>query len=347
MSVLERIASESMTPPLIIAEISANHGGSLDVMKEHILAAKETGADLVKIQTYTAESMTLDVKLEDFQIKHGKWSGSTLFDLYKAAETPLEWHDEIFSYAKTNGIELFATPFDEAAVDFLEKFSPPGYKVASFELTDWSLVEHICKQKRPVLMSTGMASLDEVERVTKVALQHLSPHELLLFHCVSEYPTNIAHSNLGMIKVLQDQFGVSVGLSDHTIGNTAAIAATALGVRAIEKHFIIDRTIKTPDSDFSATFDELSELVKTVHDIYASLNDTPWSRSMGEELNKQFRRSLYYGDDLCAGEILSLKNVRKIRPGFGLACEHLNEILGKRLNCSVKKGQRIQLDDLS
>lgn len=345
MSALERIARESETPPMIIAEISANHGGSIDAMKEHISAAREAGADIVKIQTYTADMMTLDSETDDFLISHGKWKGSRLYDLYKDAETPLEWHEEIFLHAAKENIELFSTPFTEEAVDFLEKFDPPAYKVASFELTDLELVRHMCTKKRHLLMSTGMASANEVNNAINIAREHLDDNQVLLFHCISDYPAKLSDSNLRMIQILANQFQVSVGLSDHTIGYAAAIAATTLGARAIEKHFVIDRSVQTADSEFSATFQEMSELVDAVHDVTSALNGSPWKRSVNEEANKQFRRSLYYAKSMASGTRVDHTVVRKVRPGYGLPCEYLEEIIGKELIRPVRFGERVNWHD--
>ena len=345
MSQIQRISRNSDTPPLLIAEISANHGGSLELMKEQISAAAESGADMVKIQTYTAETMTLDCDRQDFQITHGKWKGRSLFALYKSAETPREWHQEIFDYAERIGIEIFSTPFDETAVDFLEQFDLPAYKIASFEMTDTELVKYVAQKKKPVLMSTGMATEREVSSSLSLLRPHLSNDEILLFHCISEYPATLSDSNLSMIQVLRDTFDVNVGLSDHTEGQAAAIVATALGVRAIEKHFTLSRAISSEDGSFSIEPKEFRALKQSVTETYSAVTSRPWVRSGGEQLNMQFRRSLYYGDDLIAGQITDATNIRKIRPGFGLPASAYRDVLGKKLSRDVSRGDPVRLVD--
>jgi len=326
--------------PFLIAEISANHGGSLSSAKEHILAAKESGADAVKIQTYTAETMTINSVKQDFFIRTGKWKGQSLYSLYKKAETPYEWHEELFDYAKKNKIVIFSTPFDETAVDLLQDLKTPAYKVASFELTDIPLLKYISRTKKPILISTGMSTQSEIKNSLKV-FKNYSLENILLFHCISEYPANLASSNLGMIKLLK-KFGTLVGLSDHTIGNEASIVATSLGVSAIEKHFTLSRSNKSEDSSFSTEPKEFKELSNIVQDVFNNLKEKKWVRNEEEEKNKTFRRSIYFTKDIKKGEIISRENIRRIRPGMGLKPELFESLLGKKLIKNVKSGQRVK-----
>ena len=326
--------------PFLIAEISANHGGSLSLAKEHIIAAKESGADAVKIQTYTAETMTIDSRKKDFFITTGKWKGQSLYSLYKKAETPFEWHEELFEYANKNKVVIFSTPFDETAVDLLQELKTPAFKIASFELTDIPLLKYISRTKKPTLISTGMSTKKEIENSLKVFDQY-SKKNILLFHCISEYPANLESSNLGMINLLK-KFGTLVGLSDHTIGNEASIVATTLGVSAIEKHFTLSRSNKSEDSSFSTEPKEFHELSKVINDVFNNIKKKNWVRNKGEENNKIFRRSIYFTKDLKKGETISKDNIRRIRPGMGMKPEYFEMLLGKKLIKDVKFGERVK-----
>ena len=328
--------------PFLIAEISGNHCGSLSLAKEHIIAAKESGADAVKIQTYSAQTMTLDSKNKDFYIKAGRWKGQTLYDLYKKAETPFEWHQELFEYSRAKDITIFSTPFDETAVDLLQKLNTPVYKVASFELTDLPLLTYISKTKKPILLSTGMSSQNEISSSLAV-LKKYNKNNILLFHCISEYPACLSKSNLGMINLLKE-FGTLVGLSDHTLGEEASIVATTLGVSAIEKHFTLSRKNKSEDSAFSTEPNEFLTLSKVIKDVFNNFNKNKWIRNKGEENNKIFRRSIYFSKNLKKGEKLTKENIRRVRPGLAMKPEFFNNILGKKVKKDVKIGERVKKD---
>jgi len=332
-------------PPYIIAELSANHNGSIKRAKDSIKAAKESGASAVKIQTYTADTMTLNSNREDFMIKGGLWDGYKLFDLYNEAHTPFEWHKDLFDYARSIGITIFSSPFDESAVDLLEELNTPAYKIASFELIDLPLIKYIAKTKKPLLMSTGMASEKEINEAIFTA-KNEGCKEILLFHCISSYPAPISQANLKQMIALKDRFKVPIGLSDHTIGDTAAIAATAMGASAIEKHFTISRNDKGPDSEFSIEPDELHRLVINANNAWEGLGSANFQRPEAENTSKTFRRSIYFVKDLCAGHIIDKADVRRIRPGFGLPPKHFDQVIGSKLVNDVKFGQPVSWEDI-
>lgn len=324
-------------PPYIIAELSANHNGKIERALETIRYAKEAGADAIKIQTYTADTMTIDCDKEDFQIHGGLWDGYKLYDLYKWAETPFEWHKEIFDYAKKIGITLFSTPFDETAVDLLEDLNAPAYKVASFEATDLPLIRYIASTKKPMIMSTGMANLVEIEEMVEAA-RTAGCKDLILLHCISSYPAPVDQLNLLTIPDMREKFGVQVGLSDHTITNTASIASVVLGATVIEKHFILDRADKGPDSEFSITPEELRLLCRDAKDAWLSLGLAGYERKPAEEANAKFRRSLYFVEALKAGQVIEKHHVRRIRPGFGLSPKFEIDVIGQKVKVDVDKG---------
>ena len=328
--------------PFIIAEISANHNGSIERAKETIYAAKEAGADAIKIQTYTPDTMTIDSDKKDFKIVNGLWKNRTLHDLYKEAHTPFVWHHELFEYAKSINATIFSSPFDETAVDLLEELSTPAYKIASFEIIDLPLLSYIAKKNKPILISTGMAKHQEVQSAidTIYAEQNF---DVALFHCISSYPTPIELANLKSINYLQEQFNVQVGLSDHTIGNTASIAAISLGATFIEKHFTLSRLDGGPDSSFSLEPKELAELVKMSKQVSLALGVKNFKRPEVEKENKKFRRSIYFIEDIEAGEIITEKKIKRIRPGYGLDPKYYSLLLGKRALKSAKRGDRVTL----
>ena len=326
--------------PYIVAELSANHNGSLKKAKKMIKSAKDNGADAIKIQTYTADSMTIDSEKEDFQVRGGLWDGYKLYDLYKEASTPYAWHEELFKYAKEIDITIFSSPFDEEAVELLESLNTPAYKIASFELTDLPLIEYIANKKKPLLISTGMGSNNEIKEAVETAKMQ-GCKEILLFHCISSYPTPTKESNLSILKQIQSEFEVEVGLSDHTLNNTAAIASVALGAVAIEKHFTLDRGEKGPDSDFSIEPKELKNLKDQTKDCWEALGNNNLSRPNIENKNKAFRRSLYFIKDLKQGDLITENDIRRIRPGFGLPPKMISKVLGKRTKVDVKKGDRV------
>ena len=333
----------SKFPPYIIAELSANHNGSIDRALQSIEAAYRSGANAVKIQTYTADTMTIDCDREEFLIKGGLWNGYKLYNLYKWAETPYEWHKQMFDFANNLGITIFSTPFDETAVDLLENLNVPAYKIASFEMIDLPLIKYVAKTKKPIIMSTGMASEVEIaEAVETVKTTSNSP--LVLLHCISSYPTPIEQSNLKQMKWLSDYFNVPVGLSDHTLGTTAAIAAASLGACVIEKHFTLSRKDKGPDSEFSIEPHELAQLCSNVKSAWLSLGEEGFHRQKAEEGSKIFRRSIYFVRNLKSGSVITENDIRRIRPGFGLEPKYFDDLIGLELREDVVFGSPVTWD---
>lgn len=323
--------------PYIIAELSANHNGSLQAALDTITAAKQCRADAIKLQTYTADTMTIDCDKEEFFIRGGLWDGYKLYDLYQWAQTPFEWHKAMFDHAKQIGITCFSTPFDESAVDLLEDLNAPAYKVASFEATDLLLIRYIASTKKPMIMSTGMANLEEIEEMV-VTAKEAGCHDLIVLHCISSYPAPVEQSNLLTISDMQKRLGVQIGLSDHTITNTAAITAIALGATLIEKHFILDRNNKGADSEFSIEPKELTELCQTSKDAWLALGEPGYERKPAEEANVKFRRSIYFVKDIKKGECITENHIRRIRPGFGLPPKYYPDLLGKVVNQDISAG---------
>jgi len=324
-------------PPYVIAELSANHNGSLERALKTIDAAKNSGAAAVKLQTYSADTMTIDNDQSDFMIKGGLWDGYKLYDLYKWAQTPYEWHVEMFKYAKEIGITVFSTPFDETAVDLLEDLNTPAYKIASFEMIDLPLIKYVASTNKPMIISTGMANEQEIEEAVTTARDN-GCEELVLLHCISSYPAPIEQSNLRQIPVLAKRFDTLVGLSDHTMGTTASVTAIAMGACVIEKHFTLSRSDKGPDSEFSLEPDELSRLCSETKDAWLALGNEGFNRVKAEEGSKVFRRSIYFVKDLPAGHVITDSDIQRIRPGSGLAPKYLNDIIGKRLLIDVTRG---------
>ena len=331
------------TPPYIIAELSANHNGSLKKAKELILSAKKNGADAVKLQTYTPDTMTIDSDKDDFLIKGGIWNGYSLYKLYEEAHTPIDWHKKLFSYAKEIDLTIFSTPFDESAVDLLEELDVPAYKIASFELVDLPLIRYVAKNKKPILMSTGMASPEEISEAIDAARSE-GCNDILLFHCISSYPTPICESNLRNIVEMKKKYSVEVGLSDHTLGTIAATSAVVLGATAVEKHFTLSRNDKSHDSKFSIEPEELNLLVKNTFDAWSSIGSKGFNRSTLESQNKTFRRSLYFVKDMKAGDKITNKDIRRIRPGYGLPPKYLEKVIGNKVNIDIKFGDRVSWD---
>ena len=345
MFIIENRAISETEPPYIIAELSANHNGSLERAKLSIKAAKECGVDAVKIQTYDADTMTIDCDRSDFIIKGGLWDGYKLYDLYNEAHTPFEWHRELYAYARALRITLFSTPFDETAVDLLESLDTPAYKIASFELTDLPLISYVAKKGKPMLMSTGMATETEISEALETA-KSSGCNSLLLFHCISSYPAPIEQANLKQIINIKNTFGVSVGLSDHTMGNTAAITAIALGACAVEKHFTISRNDKGPDSEFSVEPNELAALVRDARKAWSALGQEGFTRPKAELGSRIFRRSIYFVSDVKAGEKIKSSDIRRIRPGFGLPPKYFDKLIGRTLIKDVKRGEAVNWDVL-
>lgn len=330
-----QIGSEQ--PPYIIAELSANHNGSLERALQTIDAAHRCGASAIKLQTYTADTMTIDSDRPEFMVRGGLWDGYKLYDLYKWAETPFEWHQAMFQHAKKIGITVFSTPFDESAVDLLEGLDAPAYKIASFENTDLPLIRYAAKTGKPIIMSTGMATEDEIAEAVDAA-RSAGCLDLVLLHCISSYPAPMEQANIRQMPELARRFGTLPGLSDHTMGTTASVAAVALGACVIEKHFTLSRADKGPDSEFSLEPAELERLCKDTHDAWLTLGKAGYQRQTAEEGSKVFRRSVYFMRDLPAGSIVGAEDIRRIRPALGLAPKYFNTLLGKRLKVAVQRG---------
>lgn len=331
---------------LIVAELSANHNGKLETAIESIKAIKRTGANAVKLQTYTADSITIDCDKSDFQINYGShWDGQTMHQLYQQAYTPWEWHEELFRIAREEGLICFSSPFDKSAVDFLEKLDNPIYKIASPEITDIPLIEYVAAKKKPIILSTGVATKDDIQLAIDTCRQ-VENDEITVLKCTSSYPAPIEEANLAVIPDLATRFNVKVGLSDHTIGVTAPMVATALGATMIEKHFIIDRSIGGPDAFFSMNESEFTNMVKNIREVESSLGEINYSLTEKQLKSKEYCRSLYIVQDVKMGDIITEENVRSIRPGYGLHPKYLPKILGKKVNRDLKKGDRMSLEYL-
>lgn len=335
-----RLISEDQ-PAYIIAEISANHNGSLPNALELVRLAAESGADAVKIQTYTADTITLDCDEEPFLINGTIWHGRRLYDLYEEAHTPWDWHPAIFAEARTCGIDCFSTPFDPSAVEFLETLAPNLYKVASFEVVDIPLLQKIGSTRRPVIMSTGMATLAEIDEAVQ-ALRGSGCPELALLKCTSSYPASPEDSQLRTIPHLAQAFQVVSGLSDHTLGSTVAVAAIALGARIVEKHFCFSRAEPGPDSSFSMEPAEFREMVDAIRQVEKALGRVTYTLSEKEKLSRRHRRSLFVAEDIAAGEVLTERNIRSVRPADGLHPRHLADVLGRIAACDLKLGTPLQ-----
>ena len=323
-------------PPYIIAELSANHNGKLETAMRIVEAAKQAGADAVKLQTYTADTITLNADSEDFRIQGGLWGGRTLYDLYQEAHMPWEWHAPLFAHARKVGITLFSSPFDATAVDLLESLGAPAYKIASFEAVDLPLIRYVAATRKPMIISTGMASTEEIDEAVAAARDG-GCTELALLHCVSGYPAPAAEYNLRTIPDMQRRFGVVIGLSDHTLDNTTAVASIAMGAALVEKHFTLDRAGGGPDDSFSLEPAELAALCRDTRTAWAALGQVDYSRAPSEQGNAKFRRSLYFVKDLAAGEVITADAVRSVRPGYGLAPKLLPRVLGRTLKVRVAK----------
>ena len=327
----------------IIAELSANHDGNLQIALDTIKAAKEIGANAIKLQTYTADTLTLDCDKDDFIIKGGTlWDGKKLYDLYKEAYTPWEWHKELFEYARSLDIDIFSTPFDKSAVDFLEQFNPTCYKIASFEITDYELVKYTASQGRPIIISTGIATKQEIEDVVKIC-HEVGNKEVILLKCTSAYPASLESANLNTIPDLAKTFGVISGFSDHTLGTTAPVVAVTLGAKVIEKHFILDKSIGGADADFSLDKKEFKEMIEAIRDTEKLLGNINYD---AKKTSRQFSRSLYVSKNIKKGEVFTEDNVRSVRPGFGLHPKYLKNILGKITQKDYKFGTRLSKKDI-
>jgi pseudaminic acid synthase len=331
----------------IIAELSANHNGSKDTAIETVKAAKRAGADAIKLQTYTADTITLDVRTKDFETEKGSlWENRYLYDLYQEAYTPWEWHGELFDAARREGLVCFSTPFDKSAVDFLETLNNPIYKIASFEITDIPLIEYAARKMKPMVISTGVAAEEDI-RLAVDTCRKSGNNDITLLKCTSSYPAPVDEANLIMIPDLAARFGVKAGLSDHTMGSISAITAVALGAVMIEKHFIIDRSIGGPDAAFSMDEQEFAQMVTDVRTAEKAIGKVSYELTDRMRSGRNCSRSLYVAEDMKAGDIITEQNVRSVRPGYGLHPKYQHEIVGKKVNRDLKKGTRFETDFLN
>jgi len=343
------IAGRAIGPahlPYVVCELSANHNGRIERALELIEAAAATGTDAIKIQTYTPETLTIAHDAPEFRIRGGLWDGYTLYDLYREAHTPFEWHPALVRRAKELGVTLFSTPFDESAVTLLSKLEAPAYKIASFEIVDLPLIACVARQRKPIIMSTGLATRDEIAEAVAMA-RHNGAKDIILLHCVSSYPASYEQANLHTMADLARSFGVVVGLSDHTPGTACAVAAVALGACVIEKHFTLRRSDGGPDAAFSLEPDEFKRLVEDCRAAWLSLGRVDYARSAAERDNVVLRRSLYVVEDVGAGEALTSRNIRSIRPGHGLPPKHLPDVLGRRAARPLKRGDPLRWQDIA
>jgi pseudaminic acid synthase len=328
----------------IIAELSANHGGKLDIALETIRAAKRSGADAIKIQTYTADTITLDSKKDFFKINQSThWDGMYLHDLYKEASLPWDWHAEIFRVAKEEGLVCFSSPFDHSAIDFLEELETPIYKIASFEITDIPLIEYAASKGKPMIISTGIAEIEDIELAIETC-KKVGNNDITILKCTSAYPADPEDSNLLTIPDIKSRFGVKVGLSDHTMGIEGPIIATVLGASVIEKHFILDKSIGGPDAHFSLDEKEFTEMVKAVRIAESMMGKVNYEMTEKKKKSRQFSRSLFVVKDVKADEVITKENVRSIRPGFGMHPKYYSEIIGKQFKIDIEKGTPISFE---
>jgi pseudaminic acid synthase len=333
----------SSHPPYVIAELSANHNGRLDAALAIIAEAKRCGADAVKLQTYTPDTLTIKCDKPDFKIPDGLWAGRTLYDLYQEAHTPWDWHAQLFACARENGITMFSSPFDATAVDLLEDLDAPAYKIASFEAIDLPLIEYAAATRKPLIISTGMANEEEINEAVDAA-RGAGCTSLAVLHCVSAYPAPPEDYNLNTIPDMISRLGCVVGLSDHTLDNSTAIAAVTLGASIVEKHFTLDRDGGGPDDSFSLLPAELAQLCTGVRTAWSSLGSKNYARKASEEDNLVFRRSLYFVEGLEKGEVITAENMRSIRPGFGLAPKFYKSLLGRTVNSDIERGTPVTVD---
>ena len=332
---------DKTSPVFIIAELSANHNGSLDNALATIKAAKRAGADCIKLQTYTADTITLDSDKYDFIIKGTIWDGKKLHTLYQEAYTPWEWHEQIFKAAKEEGLICFSSPFDKTAVDLLESLNSPAYKIASFEITDIPLIEYVASKMKPVIISTGIAEFEDIELALD-ACHRMGNYDVALLKCTSSYPAPIEEANMCMVKDIAERFKVISGLSDHTLGSTVPVVATVFGAKIIEKHFIIDRAIGGPDASFSMNEEEFTQMVKSVREAEKAIGVIDYKLTEKQAKGRNFSRSLYVAEDIKEGELFTEKNLRSVRPGFGMHPKFLKDYLGKISEKNYEKGDRFE-----
>lgn len=338
-----RISTDS--PPYVIAELSANHNGSLDTALAIVSAAHAAGADAIKLQTYRPDTITLDANTPDFQIHGGLWDGRTLFDLYKEAHMPWAWHQPLFDHARKLGITIFSTPFDSTAVDLLEDLGAPAYKIASFEAVDLPLIRYVAGTGKPMIISTGMADANEIAEAIAAAHEG-GCKEIAILHCVSGYPAPAVDYNLRTIPDMMRRFGLVTGLSDHTLDNATAIASVALGAAIIEKHFTLDRNGGGPDDSFSLEPPELASLCRSTRTAWEALGQVDYSQKSSEQGNLQFRRSLYFIKDVPKGGVVTADAVRSVRPGYGVAPKFLDSVVGKRVKTACAANTPVRLENL-
>lgn len=328
-------------PVFIIAELSANHNGSLQVAMDTIKAAKRAGADAVKLQTYTADTLTLDSDKDDFIIRKTIWEGKNLYKLYEEAYTPWEWHQQLFETAKEEGLICFSSPFDPTSVDLLESLNTPAYKIASLEITDIPLVELVASKGKPIIISTGIATIEDIELALD-ACKRMGNEDIALLKCTTSYPAPIEEANMIMVKDLAQRYNVVSGLSDHTMGATVPIVATCFGAKIIEKHFILDKSVGGPDASFSMDEQEFTAMVKAVREAEKAIGVVDYKLTEKQKKGRDFSRSLYIVEDVKAGDIITEKNVRSIRPGFGMHPKYYKEIIGKSFSQNLEKGMALQ-----
>ncbi len=338
-----RIAADE--PPYVIAELSANHNGRLETAIKIIEEAKKAGADAVKLQTYTADTITLNSDAEEFQIHGGLWDGKTLYQLYQEAHMPWEWHKPLFEHAAKVGITIFSSPFDNTAVDLLEDLNAPAYKIASFEAVDLPLIKYVASTGKPMIISTGMADAEEIQEAIEAAREG-GCKELAILHCVSGYPAPAEDYNLRTIPNMIERFGLVTGLSDHTLDNTTAIASVVMGASIIEKHFTLNRNGGGPDDSFSLEPAELAALCRDSKTAWAALGNVDYGRKSSEQGNVKFRRSLYFVKDMKAGEVITADSIRSVRPGFGLSPKFTDKVIGRSVKADVQKNTPLNLGDV-
>jgi pseudaminic acid synthase len=335
---MKTVNSNINSSVFIIAELSANHGNDINIVRETIKAAKRTGADAIKIQTYTADTITIDSKKDHFKINQGThWDGQYLYDLYKTASLPWEWHEEIFEFAKKEGILCFSSPFDQTAVDLLESLNNPIYKIASFEITDIPLIEYAASKGKPMIISTGIAEIEDIELAIETC-KKVGNNDITILKCTSAYPAEPKNANLLTIPDIKSRFGVKAGLSDHTMGMEGPVVAVALGATVIEKHFILDKSIGGPDAHFSLDEKEFSEMVKAVRIAEHMIGRVDYEMTEKKKKSREFSRSLFIVENVKAGEKITKENIRIIRPGFGVHPKYFSELLGKEFKVDCTKG---------
>ena len=331
----------------IIAELSANHMNDFDIAVKTIEAMKKAGADAIKFQTYTPDTITLDCDNKYFQIKQGTiWDGQILYDLYEDAFMPWDWQPKLKKIAEDLGLIVFSSPFDKTSVDFLEEMDVPAYKIASYEITDIPLIKYVASKGKPIIISTGIASFEDIELAIKTCLD-AGNDQIAILKCTSSYPSPFDEINLNVIPALEEKFNVVVGLSDHTMGSEVAIAGVVLGAKIVEKHFILDRNMDGPDSEFSMEPQEFKQMVDSIRNVEKALGNDNFELTEKMIINQDFSRSLFVVKDMKMGDVITEDNVRSIRPGFGLHPKYLNEILGKKVNTDLKRGIPFELKFIS